>query len=346
MMISILSYNVYAVDFTENIASMQVSEDQLTRMIDAGVSKEDILSLYQQIEVYTPTETQVENYVEGLIANKTRKSPLNTEPIDYPKTENGDTITPYGVIPYQDIAQKWNTEPSIKGITAVSTLSNRINSSDQSGVYYVVNSTAGHNQLTSYATLPSLTTVNAKDRPYHMFGMSSTNGSNTMFGDIGLVYFPELGQWKACYNVVENGNRYQDYSLNFTGGRNIYFHLQMYTNKAVLIIRDAASWSEVGRVEYTFKTNCVPSSYSTTKLSKQVTLAQHLSGPTLDIATGTKMTNAQYSQSWLYTPSVNRSFSSTYCSEAYRQGPTSAAYNKVTATYTPWSTDNVSISFN
>jgi hypothetical protein len=166
-----------------------------------------------------------------------------------------------------------------------------------------------------------------------------------MYGDIGFVYFPASGQWKGCYNVVENGSRYENYNFNFTGGSNIYFHLQMYTNQAVLIIRDATSWAEVGRVEYTFNTNCVPSTFSTTKLSKQVTLAQHNSG-TLNIATGTRMNNAQYSRSWLYTPSTNHSFTSTYCSEAYRQGPTSAAYNKVTATYTAWTTDNVSISFN
>jgi len=179
-----------------------------------------------------------------------------------------------------------------------------------------------------------------------MLGMSSTNGSNSMYGDIGLVYFPASGQWKGFYNVVENGNRYENYNFSFTGSSNIYFHLQMYTNKAVLIIRDAASWSEVGTVEYTFNTNCVPSNFSTTKLSKQITLAQHLSGSSLDISSGTTMSNAQFSQSWLYTPSTNHSFSSTYCSEAYRQGPTAAAYNKVNPTYTAWTTDNVTISFN
>lgn len=343
---SVLLCNVYAADFVGSAAVSQVSKEQLTRMMDVGVSKDDISFLYQQIELYNPTETQIANYVEDLIANEVRDSSVNSEPINYPKTANGDTITPDGVIPFQDITQKWSSDFLQKSVRAVSKLSNRTNSNDQSGVYYVVNSTSGHNQLTSFATLPSLSSVNAKDRPYHMLGMSSTNGSNSMYGDIGLVYFPASGQWKGFYNVVENGNRYENYNFSFTGSSNIYFHLQMYTNKAVLIIRDAASWSEVGTVEYTFNTNCVPSNFSTTKLSKQITLAQHLSGSSLDISSGTTMSNAQFSQSWLYTTSTNHSFSSTYCSEAYRQGPTAAAYNKVNPTYTAWTTDNVTISFN
>ena len=343
---SVLLCNVYAADFVGSAAVSQVSKEQLTRMMDVGVSKEDISFLCQQIEVYNLSETQIANYVEDLIANEVRDSSVNSEPINYPKTANGDTITPDGVIPFQDITQKWSSDFLQKSVRAVSKLSNRTNSNDQSGVYYVVNSTSGHNQLTSFATLPSLSSVNAKDRPYHMLGMSSTNGSNSMYGDIGLVYFPASGQWKGFYNVVENGNRYENYNFSFTGSSNIYFHLQMYTNKAVLIIRDAASWSEVGTVEYTFNTNCVPSNFSTTKLSKQITLAQHLSGSTLDISSGTTMSNAQFSQRWLYTPSTNHSCSSTYGSEAYRQGPTAAAYNKVNSTYTAWTTDNVTISFN
>lgn len=211
---SVLLCNVYAADFVGSAAVSQVSKEQLTRMMDVGVSKDDISFLYQQIELYNPTETQIANYVEDLIANEVRDSSVNSEPINYPKTANGDTITPDGVIPFQDITQKWSSDFLQKSVRAVSKLSNRTNSNDQSGVYYVVNSTSGHNQLTSFATLPSLSSVNAKDRPYHMLGMSSTNGSNSMYGDIGLVYFPASGQWKGFYNVVENGNRYENY--NFT----------------------------------------------------------------------------------------------------------------------------------
>jgi hypothetical protein len=320
----------------------QISDKDLTKLRDAGVAEDDISSLCQQVEAYNPTKTQVENYVNGLIENKADELKETNVPIDYEKTENGDTITPYGIIPYQDLAKKWEDAPELK---AVSTLSNRIVSGDQSGVYYVINSTAGYNQLTSFVTLPTLSTVNSVDRPYQFFGFSTSNGSASAYGDIGLVYFPATSLWKGFYNVVEGGTRYENYTFNFTGGSSIYFHLQIYTNKAVLIIRNPSSWAEVGRVEYTFHTSCVPSNFSTVKLSKQVTLAQH-NGGTLNITTGTKMNNANYSESWLYTPNTNYSFSSTYCSEAYRQGPTAAAYGKISASYTAWTTDTVTISFN
>jgi hypothetical protein len=46
------------------------------------------------------------------------------------------------------------------------------------------------------------------------------------------------------------------------------------------------------------------------------------------------------------TPNTYYLFTSTYCGAAFRQGPTAAAYGKVTATYTAWTSDNVTISFN
>jgi hypothetical protein len=326
----------------EKNVTNQISAEDLTKLRDEGIVDDDISSLRQQIEVYSLTKIQVENYISSLIENKTRESSAINAPIDYEKTENGDTITPYGVISHQNLAQKLDDTPELK---AVSTLSNRVNSGDQSGVYYVINSTAGYNQLTSYVTLPTLATVYSNDRPYQFFGFYTSNGSASAYGDIGLVYFPATSQWKGFYNVVDGGTRYENYNLSFTGGNSIYFHLQMYTNKAVLIIRNASTWAEVGRVEYTFHTTCVPSNFSTVKLSKQITLAQHNSG-TLSITTGTRMNNANYSESWLYTPNTNYSFSSTYCSEAYRQGPTAAAYGKISASYTAWTTDTVTISFN
>ncbi|WBW50243.1 hypothetical protein O6R05_01490 [Peptoniphilus equinus] len=338
------AYRAYAIDMADFPGSAQVSEQQLEQMKNVGIPDEDISSLYQQIEVYHLTPLQIDNYVKGLIANATNPTPKQRSK-SYEHLPNGDTITPYGIIPYQDIAQKW-THSSDFSLRSVSGLEDRVNSADQSGVYYLVNSTAGHNQLTSYVTLPSLSNVNDIDRPYQFFGISSSNAGHSMYGDIGLVYFPSLGQWKAFYNIVEDGDRKQEYEINFTGGNNVYFHVQMYTDKVELIIRDKASWAEVGRVVYNFRTNCVPSNFSTTKFSKQINLAQTLNGSPLNIHTGTIMVAAQYDQSWLYTPSANYAFTPQYCSEAYRQGPTTEAYTKVTANFSPWTSDTVNISFN
>lgn len=66
---SVLLCNVYAADFVGSAAVSQVSKEQLTRMMDVGVSKDDISFLYQQIELYNPTETQIANYVEDLITS-------------------------------------------------------------------------------------------------------------------------------------------------------------------------------------------------------------------------------------------------------------------------------------
>nr|WP_312577102.1 hypothetical protein [Sedimentibacter sp.] len=322
--------------------SKYISEENLNRLKKAGVLDEDILSLAQQIEVYNPTDVQINNYNENLINNRVGRNALSNMPINYEKTKYGDTITPYGIVPYRDLSEKWN--PAV--ISAVSTLSNVINAADQSGVYYCVRSTAGHNQMTSFAQLPSLATVHANDRPYQMFTFS-TNNSYTAFGDIGLVYFPATSSWEGFYNVVENGTRYETYDISFSGGSDLYFHIQFYDDpdKAVLTIMDATSWLPVATISYPFTLDCVKSNFSTTQIAKEITLAQHNSG-TLNILTGTKMNNAKYTQTYLYTPSTYYSFTSTYCAAAYRQGPTAAAYGKVASTYTAWTSDNVTISFN
>ena len=166
-------------------------------------------------------------------------------------------------------------------------------------------------------------------------------------GDIGLVYFPSPGVWKGFHNVNENGTVYDNYEISFNGGSDLYFHIQFYNapDKAILTIKDATTWLPVATIEYPFTLDCVKSDFSTTKIAKEITLAQHNDG-TLDILTGTKMNNAKYTQTYLYNPGTYYQFTSTYCSEAYRQGPTAAAYGKVSPTYTAWTSDNVTISFN
>ena len=103
------------------------------------------------------------------------------------------------------MSEKWNSS----AISAVSKLSNVIKATDNTGVYYCVRSTPGHNQMTSYAQLPSLSTVNTSDRPYQMFTFA-TNNVYSAYGDIGLVYFPSPGVWKGFHNVNENGTVYDD----------------------------------------------------------------------------------------------------------------------------------------
>lgn len=349
LLISVFLYPVFAVeeivleiDSSKFVKISNISEENLNRLRAAGVDESDIFCLSRQIEVYKPTSIQVQNYIAELI--RPEGEYVSTQkPIKYKKTINGDTITPFGIIPHYDLSQKWNVSSS----RAQSTLSNVTNFNDQTGVYYCVRSINGYEQMTSYATLPNLSSVYSNDRPYQMFTFRTSNGNNVAYGDIGLVYFPGIG-WKGFYNVNENGTPYEDYSFGFTGNNNVYFHLRFYDDaedKAILIVRDATTWSKVAEIKYDFATNCVESNYSSTKIAKEVTLAQHNSG-TLDINTGTVMSGAQYSQTYLYTQSTQYQFTSSYCSEAYRQGPTASAYGKVQATYTPWTSESVTISFN
>lgn len=343
LLMSVCFCNVYALDSSEKSTVNKISVDQLNQMKEAGVTDDEMSSLRQQIEIYNPTKIQVENAVQSSINKK--DSAEASAPVNYEKTENGDSITPYGVVPYHDPSKVWETT-SIAPL-AVSSLSNVVNANDQTGVYYVIMSTAGHKEMTSYLTLPTLSTVNSIDRPYHMLGFETSSGKSA-YGDIGLVYFPATGQWKGCFNVVENGTRYENYEFNFTGGNSLYFDLMFYNapDKAILTVRDATTWNAVATIPYTFTNDCVNSTFSTTKISKQVTLGQHIVGGTLNIATKTKMTNAKYNDTYLYTPSTYHQFTSTYCSAAFRKGPTTAAYQKVVSTQTPWTIDNVTISFN
>lgn len=322
----------------------ELTKSQMTLLKQESIPTEEIDSLCRQIDAYHPTEEQVNNYIADLIAEKD-DADVVSEPIEYERTPSGDIITEYGVIPNQDPSLKWKTAKST--LMSVSGLSNKVNSLDQTGVYYLVRSTTRHNQITAYATLPTLSNVASIDRPYHMFGMSSSNGNNSMYGDIGLVYFPNIQKWKGFYNVVENDSRYQTYDINFTGGKNLYFNLQIQPAKATLTIRDASTWTQVCKIEYNFTTACVPTNFSTLKLAKQITLAQDIShNGVCNIFSGTKMKNAKFSQSMLYTPNTSRTFTPGYCSEAFRQGPSVAGYQKVTASYTAWTDETVSISFN
>lgn len=328
----------------------ELTKSQMTLLKQESIPTEEIDSLCRQIDAYHPTEEQVNNYIADLIAKKDDVAGVAAEPIEYERTPSGDIITEYGVIPNQDLASKW--KPTKTALKSVSSLSNIADINDQSGVYYVVTSTSGHNEISAYATLPTLSNVASVDRPYQMLGMAASNGADSMYGDIGLVYFPDIKKWKGFYNVYESDlppdERRGRYDINFSGSNSLYFHLAINTSKAVLTIRDASSWSQVCKIQYDFYTNCVPSNYSTVQLAKQITIAQakaYTSDP-LNYYTGTKMRNAKFSQTYLYTTTNMRGFTPRYCYTAYRKGPTQAAYQKVTATFNAWTDETVTISFN
>lgn len=239
-----------------------------------------------------------------------------------------------------------------------------VNAGDTTGVYYLVQTNAGYDQMTSFATLPTLSDVNAIDRPYHMFGVSSTNGNNYTWGDIGLVYFPDSQQWVGFYNFYEkNPNydptkpisttnpkelQYENYEAVFNGNRNLYFRFKVTTSSAILDIIECSTWTVACSISYNFATNCVKSDFSTTKISKQITLSQvKLNSVPLNINTGTKMTGAQFSTTHLYlTGEYDYAFGVEYCDTAKRQGPTDNALSTVTYTNDPWVSDTVNISFN
>lgn len=343
----------------------RMSSQQEIMMKKAGFSSIEIESTKRQIELNNLNESQIENYIKTKIESYKNIEKNGNEEVIYPKNLKGESITPYGAVPTMNIenrrsnlmVQSVNDEP-------IDEIEDVVNEDDTTGVYYLVQAKPGHDQMTSFVTLPLVQNAYTNDRPYHMFGVSSTNGIEYVWGDIGLVYFPASQQWKGFYNFYERNpnfnpniaesdtnkkeQHYENYEISFNGSRNIYFHLTLTTTSAVMDIIESSTWSVVCTIRYNFRTNCVPANFSTTQISKQITLAQlKADDAPLNINTGTRMVGAGYSSTHLYLSGVrDYSFEDDYCAAAKRQGPSMTAYQKVSFTNTPWTVDNVNIAFN
>lgn len=343
-----------------------MSSQQETLLKNAGFSAMEIESTKRQIELNNLNESQIENYIETKIESYKNIGKNENEEVIYPKNLKGESITPHGVVPTMNIENR-RSNLTVQSLNdeLIDEISDVEDTEDTTGVYYLVQAKSGHDQMTSYVTLPLVYDAYTNDRPYHMFGVNSTNGNEYVWGDIGLVYFPESQRWEGFYifyernpdfnpNIAESEDNAQEqhhenYEIAFNGSRNIYFHLTLTTTSAVMDIIESSTWSVVCTIRYDFRTNCVPANFSTTQISKQITLAQ-LKGAAddpLNINTGTRMVGAGYSSTHLYLSGVgDYAFEDDYCAVAKRQGPSRAAYRKVNFTNTPWTVDNVNIAFN
>ncbi len=343
----------------------KMSSQQENLLIKAGFSEKEIESAKKQIELNNLSDAQVENYITTKIESYNNLTKIGSNEVIYPKNLKGESITPYGAVPTMNIeSRRSNLMVQNLNDTPINEIKDVVNSGDTTGVYYLIQAKPGYDQMTSFVTLPVVSNAYANDRPYHMFGLDSKNGIEYMWGDIGLVYFPATQQWKGFYNFYErnpnfNPNRpvsgdnakeqhYEDYGIAFNGGRNIYFHLTLTTTAATMEIIESSTWSVVCTIRYPFKTNCISSSFSTTQISKQITMAQAKDeNDPLNINTGTRMTGAGYSQTHLYLSGVrDYEFKDIYCAAARRQGPSETAYRKISFTNTPWTADTVNIAFN
>jgi hypothetical protein len=75
-------------------------------------------------------------------------------------------------------------------------------------------------------------------------------------------------------------------------------------------------------------------------------MAQNNSG-TLNTNTGSKMSNAKFSQAYLYNASTTASWGTAQTNNAYRQAPTTGKLATVTLNaYQKWYSDDVTIWFN
>lgn len=335
----------------ENKIAENMSDLQIDSLKTAGISDKEISAMQKQIEVNNLSKEKIENYVASKIAATLQLLEEGYAPKNYLKNADGSIVTPWGIVPDLKKPKDLNTfdRETSSSNEAVYNVTDDVDATDQTGVYYLIESTEGYDQMTSYVTLPVIQNAASIDRPYHMFGLSSVNGSEDMWGDIGLVYYPDSSTWKGFYNIKERNEtiKNSNYNFNFSGGRNIYFHLTVTTSSAILDIINPSTWSVIRTIKYDFQTNCVPSNFSTVKISKQITLAQHTVGNTLNIYTGTTMTGGQFSQTHLYLTNVyDYSFSPEYCSKAIRKGPTSQACNKISYSNTAWTSETVNISFN
>ena len=353
----IFVFSTFTIVTAENeiISADEFSQNQIAELTKEGFSESEILSISRQIKMNDLSELQIKNYISSKIKNKAEYKQSDYAPVNYPKTVYGDSITPYGVIPTR---KKYNTITSQIQRSNINEITDVIDEDDNTGVYYIVESDAGYDEMTSYVSLPVLSNIHSDDRPYQMFGVNSATSTGSMWGDIGLVYFPGVG-WKGFYNVYETiydqnspggkiENHNENYGFSFTGSSNLYFHLMISDEYMIMDIINPVTWQTVCYISYSFRSACVPENMSTVKISKQVTMAQHLNGEQyLDIDSGSVMTGAAFWDTHLYLSTYyDYSFTSQYCGRAIRKGPSQDAYETITYTNIPWTQDNVTITFN
>ncbi len=361
MMIFSMTANVFADELKEvKHKFSSIPHSYLNELVNENISEEDLEFFNQQIEAYNPTEEQIYNYVNELIHPEIVPK-LSNKSIKCRRDENGNIITPYGILPKMDLLQRTNN--FIRKLDYDDSCDNfRIDdeSLDTTGVYYMVTGKNSYNKIAAFASLAEVNNVQPQDRPYQMFSFNTSSSDGEAYGDMGLVYMPEDDSWHIFYNVVEVDveNRRQNYGhvFEFDYEKNIYMTLELKNREnsdyAKLRIRDAETWQTIQTLGFYFlygDGDFVKHNMSTTSVSKAITIAQHKDeGVPLKIDTGTEMHNAEFWGTKLFKKSgYGKTFDIDLCQDAVLRGPTKEAVATIyyDSNNDKWTNDRVSIIF-
>lgn len=341
-----------------NNTSPDTENNYVDFLVKKGVSSQDLSkldvtfqrNLVNQAKANNFTDTQVQQYVKGLLSN------TGKDFYEGKLREDGSFDTNNGVMP--NIVAR-NTIKNSNNITNPAnsaepnyysgSYGTKVNSSDQTGTYYLVQSGTGYNEATAYATLPSLSSIASTDRPYMFFSVNTSPSS--VAGDYGVVYTPGIG-WEPCINLaVWNGSSYNNYWYNgnvIPSSKNqLYFDVianaSSSPNSVRLRVLNANNFSDV-LWDYTVTfSSLINSNYSNLNLYREITMAQHNNG-TLNTSDGSSFANAIFKSSYIYSPSGYWDWGVNQTNSAYIEAPTSAQLSTVKVNnYNQWDGENVSI---
>lgn len=333
-----------------------------------SVTNGDLESLMWQSESYGFSNEQVLDFLNGLIYEENMKFQSDVE---FNLNKDGDFITPSGEFPnrYKNKTLEDIDESPIVGldnniiastdlnlpIVASYTSSYRsvVDSSDQTGTYWVVKSETGYDEATAFLELPTINSMASSDRAYMFFGVNTYPSS--IVGDYGVVYHPTNG-WLPFSNAgYWNGS---GYTMDWDNGSEIsssidkvYLHVQVTngssTDKVKIRVLDADNFSNVlWTNEESFSSNPINSSLSNLNIYREITMAQINSG-TLNTNTGSWFTNAEFSSSYIYTPSSYYQWGTSQTDDVYKKAPTSSKLATVIVnSYSKWYKENISIRYN
>ncbi len=192
---------------TKAFASESLFEQEL-RTIGIEQTKLDALtdiqkdSIYHQWKNYDLSDDKVDVMVDDFFYDRIDYS-LDLK--EYDVDENGNYVDENGnvyVDTLKNVHENNKEEKYFNGNPI-----DYVNSSDNTGVHWIVMSEGGYHEVTGFATIPSLPYVNSIDRPYMYFGAYTTDGQ--VVGDYGIVYTPSNQSWSIFRNAgVWNGTEY------------------------------------------------------------------------------------------------------------------------------------------
>lgn len=325
-----------------------------------------IAALKQQAEAYQFTPEQVEMHLQGM-----KNYAEDPAEVEYGKLSEDGTfyILPNGDTMPNRFSNALNlnsgndtafTNQDIAPLSFSSNYISQTNADDQTGVFWVVKSTTGHDQATAFFNLPTVTaSASSPDRPYMFFSVNTT--SSSICGDYGIVYYPASQRWALCTHAIKWNTStgsydtvpWQEITLpsSYNSGGLLYLHLQITntngTDKVTITVKDGSTFAVLATLSCDFTGNPFNSSLSNVNIFREITLAQHLdSSGKLNTSTGTRTENSKFSNAYLYTPSTYSSWGTARTTTAYKQAPKSSQLATVVVNaYTKWNSEDISIRF-